>query len=156
MKLDIFSKKNILDERQEQTLCKLESRGFWLLWWGLLAVIIFQWLMGKSAEDLAAEGLLFLAACLYMLVECIRNGIWDRHIKPTAGANVVGCLVAGAVVFLSTLMQTGYWPGALLAGGFTAVLCFFALQFTVLLYKKRHDQLENLEDDEDEHTDTNQ
>ena len=40
MKLDIFSKKNILDERQEQTLCKLESRGFRLLWWGLLAVII--------------------------------------------------------------------------------------------------------------------
>ena len=72
MKLDIFSKKNILDERQEQTLCKLESRCFWLLWWGLLAVIIVQRLMGKSAEDLAAEGLLFLAVCLYMLVECIR------------------------------------------------------------------------------------
>ncbi|WP_303917616.1 DUF6773 family protein [Subdoligranulum variabile] len=95
MKLDIFSKKNILDERQEQTLCKLESRCFWLLWWGLLAVIIVQRLMGKSAEDLAAEGLLFLAVCLYMLVECIRNGIWDRHIKPTAGANVVGPLWLG-------------------------------------------------------------
>lgn len=114
MKLDIFSKKNILDERQEQTLCKLESRCFRLLWWGLLAVIIVQRLMGKSAEDLAAEGLLFLAVCLYMLVECIRNGIWDRHIKPTAGANVVGgpCGWGRGVSF---------HPDAdnLLAGGFT-------------------------------------
>lgn len=155
MKLDIFSKKNILDERQEQTLCKLESRGFWLLWWGLLAAILIQRFMGQTAKDLAAEGLLFMAACLYMLVECIRNGIWDRHIKPTAGANGIGSVVAGAGVFLITLTQTKYWPGALFAGIFTIGLCFFTLQFTVLLYKKRHDQLEYAEEDEDERLDAN-
>lgn len=156
MKLDIFSKKNVLDERQEQTLCKLESRGFWFLWWRLLAAILIQRFMGKTAEELTAEWLLFMAACLYMLVECIRNGIWDRHIKPTAGANVVGAIVAGIGLFLFTLSQTKYWPGALMAGVFTAVLCFFTLQFTVLLYKKRHDQLENSEEEEDEHTNTDQ
>lgn len=155
MKLDIFSKKNVLDERQEQTLCKLESRCFWLLWWGLLAAILIQRLMGKTAEDLIAEWLLFMAACLYMLVECIRNGIWDRHIKPTVGANLAGSLVAGVAVFLFTISQTSYWPGALIASAFAAVLCFGALQFTVLLYKKRHDQLENSEV-EDEYTDTDQ
>lgn len=156
MKLDIFSKKNILDERQEQTLRKLESRGFWLLWWGLLAIILLQGAMGKSVVELTAEWLLFLAVCLYMLVECIRNGIWDRHIKPNAGANLAGALVAGAVVFFFTLAQRQYWPGALIAGIFAAVLCFIALQFTVLLYKKRHEQLENPEEDEDEHIDTKQ
>ena len=31
MKQNIFSKKNQLDEMQEQTLRKIESRGFWLL-----------------------------------------------------------------------------------------------------------------------------
>ena len=156
MKLDIFSKKNILDERQEQPLCKLESRGFWLLWWGLLAVIVVQRLMGKPIEDLTAEWLLFMVACLYMLIECIRNGIWDRHIKPTAGGNGIGSFVAGAGVFLFTFTQTKYWPGALMAGIFTAVLCFVTLQFTVPLYKKRHDQLENSEEEEDERTDTDQ
>lgn len=156
MKFDIFSKKNILDERQEQTLRKLESRGFWLLWWGLLAVLVLQGAMGKSVEELTAEWLLFMAACLYMLVECIHNGIWDRHIKPNAGANLAGSAVAGAVVFLFTFARRNYWPGALVAGIITAVLCFGALQFTVLLYNKRHDQLENPEEDEDEHIDTKQ
>ena len=27
MKLNFFSKKNLLDEMQEQTMCKIESRG---------------------------------------------------------------------------------------------------------------------------------
>ena len=31
MKQNIFSKKNQLDEMQEQTLRKIESRGFWLM-----------------------------------------------------------------------------------------------------------------------------
>ena len=109
----------------------------------------------KGINLLAAEGLLFMAACLYMLVECIRNGIWDRHIKPTAGANGIGSVVTGAGVFLFTLTQTKYWPGALFAGIFTIGLCFFTLQFTVLLYKKRHDQLEYTEEDEDERLDAN-
>ena len=39
MKQNIFSKKNQLDEMQEQTLRKIESRGFWLMWWGLFAVM---------------------------------------------------------------------------------------------------------------------
>lgn len=156
MKFDFFSKKNVLDERQEQTLCKLESRGFWLLWWGMLAIIVVQSAMGKPIEDLIAEWLLFMVACLYMLVECIRHGIWDRHIKPTAGANGIGSLVAGVAVFLFVLAQRNYWPGALIAGIFTAALCFFTMQFIVLLYKKRRDQLENTEEDEDEHDDTNQ
>lgn len=151
MKFDIYSKKNVLDERQEQTLSKLESRGFWLLWWGLLAVIVIQRLMGKSAEDLLAEGILFTAICLYMLVECLRNGIWDRHIKPNAAANLIGSLVAGAGVFLFNFVQIGYWPGALIAGAFTAILCFAVLQFTVSVYKKRHEQLENAGESEDEH-----
>ena len=45
MKQNIFSKKNQLDEMQEQTLRKIESHGFWLMWWGLFAVIIFQLMM---------------------------------------------------------------------------------------------------------------
>lgn len=35
MKFSLYSKKNVLDEMQEQTLRKIEGRGFWLLWWRL-------------------------------------------------------------------------------------------------------------------------
>lgn len=150
MKLDFYTKRNQLDEMQEQKLCKLESRGFWLLWWGLLAVIFLQSLTCTPASALTWEWVLFLLVSLYMLVECLRNGIWDRHIKPTLGANLFGSVIAGFGVFVYCLFISGYWPGALCTGIFTALLCFAVLQGTAWLYKKRHNQLENTEEDTDE------
>ena len=150
MKLDFYTKRNQLDEMQEQKLCKLESRCFWLLWWGYLAVIIIQNLTGAPASSLIWEWVFFLLVSLYMLVECIRNGIWDRHIKPTLGANLVCSTLAGVVIFVYTYPKIRYLPGALCAGIFTALLCFTALQGTAWLYKKRHNQLENTEEDQDE------
>lgn len=152
MRLNFFSKKNLLDEMQEQTLLKLESRCFWLLWWGLLISMMVQELLGATVKDLAGEWIIFMIACVYMLEECLRNGIWDRHIRANTTANVVGSLLAGIVVFLFTFAQRSYWPGSLLAGMCTAVLCFAVLQGTTFLYKKRHNQLEDMEEDEDEHT----
>ena len=32
MRFSLYSKKNQLDEMQEQTLRKIEGRGFWLMW----------------------------------------------------------------------------------------------------------------------------
>lgn len=68
MKLDFYTKRSQLDEMQEQKLCKLESRGFWLLWWGLLAAIIVQSLVGETAHPPIGEWVLFMLASLYMLV----------------------------------------------------------------------------------------
>ena len=38
MNIKEFFKRNNLDEMQKQTLLKIESRGFWVLWVLLLAV----------------------------------------------------------------------------------------------------------------------
>lgn len=157
MKLDFYTKRNQLDEMQEQKLCKMESRGFWLLWWGLLIVMAIQSLMGMQAQVLAGELILFMAASLYLVIGCIRNGIWDRHFKANPTANLAGSVVAGIAIFLFTLARSGgYWPGALLAGAFTPLLCFAVLQFTTWLYKQRHNQLENIEEDNDEQQNRNQ
>lgn len=149
MKLDIFSKTNILDEMQEQKLCKLESRGFWMLWWGLLAAILIQKFCGASISQITGEWVLFMLACLYGLVGCLRNGIWDRHIKPTLGANILGSFIAAAVVFLFVLVQNNYWPGALFGAVFTFLLCLAVLQLTVLFYRKRREQLEHPHEEDD-------
>ena len=91
MKLNIFSKKNLLDEMQEQKLLKVESRSFWLMWWSLLIAMLVQRILGgATAKELAGEWIVFMIACLYSLVECLRNGIWDRHFRATLGANLLG------------------------------------------------------------------
>lgn len=42
MKFSLYSKKNQFDEMQEQTMLRIEARGFWLLWAGLLLAILVQ------------------------------------------------------------------------------------------------------------------
>ena len=48
MKFSLYSKKNQLDEMQEQTMRKIESHGFWLLWGSLLAAWIVQTVFGAA------------------------------------------------------------------------------------------------------------
>ena len=153
MKLNFYQKQNQLDEMQEQTLRKIESRSFWLLWWGLLALIAFQGFIGISPNAILGELLLHLLVSLYMVAECIRNGIWDRHIRPTLAANLAGALIGGGAVAVLTFLRNSYWPGALIAGAFTGLLVFFTLQVTVGMYKKRHQQLENTEEENNESED---
>lgn len=153
MKLNFYQKQNQLDEMQEQTLRKIESRSFWLLWWGLLALIEFQGVIGISPDAILGELLLFLLVSIYMVAECIRHGIWDRHIRPTLAANLAGALIGGGAVAVLTFLRNSYWPGALIAGAFTGLLVFFTLQVTVGMYKKRHQQLENTEEENNESED---
>lgn len=52
MKFSLYSKKNRLDEMQEQTMRKIESHGFWLLWYSLLAAWIVQTVSGLWTRPL--------------------------------------------------------------------------------------------------------
>lgn len=88
MKFSLYSKKNVLDEMQEQTMSKIERRGFWLMWGGLLAAMVIQLLTG-NAEKATGEWVVFMAGCIYTCVECVRNGLWDRHLSSSMGANAV-------------------------------------------------------------------
>jgi hypothetical protein len=104
MKFSLYSKKNQLDEMQEQTMRKIESHGFWLLWGSLLAAWIVQTVFG-AADKAAGEWVVFMIGCIYMVVACLRNGLWDRHLSDKAPANAVYSLVA-AVAIPQTIAQT--------------------------------------------------
>lgn len=81
MKFSLYSKKNRLDEMQEQTMRKIESHGFWLLWGSLLAAWIVQMMFG-AADKAAGEWVVFMIGCIYTGVACLRNGLWDLRIRP--------------------------------------------------------------------------
>ena len=116
-------------------------------------MIAFQGFIGISPNAILGELLLHLLVSLYMVTECIRNGIWDRHIRPTLAAHLAGALIGGGAVAVLTFLRNSYWPGALIAGAFTGLLVFFTLQVTVGMYKKRHQQLENTEEENNESED---
>ncbi|MDY5564089.1 MAG: DUF6773 family protein [Candidatus Limivicinus sp.] len=152
-------KKNNLDEMQEQKLLKLESRGFWLIWWALLAAMAVQLLVyGVEAYHLLlGEWVVFMLASVYMAAACIKQGLWDRKLKPNFRTNLLISLLAAVVAggFMGVYSYRSFgaaeaacWTVALV-GGCTFALCLLALSLSALAYKKRRQQLDEGEGSEE-------
>lgn len=124
MKFSLYSKKNVLDEMQEQTLRKIGERGFCLMWGGLLAAMVIQLLTG-NAEKAIGEWVVFMAGCVYTCVECVRNGLWDRHLSSSMGANAVYSLLAAVAVTVLWGLAYGLLDGRCVYWCFdrSALLC---------------------------------
>ena len=148
MKFALYNKKNQFDEMQEQTMRRIEARGFWLLWSGLFLAILVQIVLRTPSSQWVGEFVVFMAGCIYGVVECLRNGLWDRHICANTTTNVVGSLFACAAVTVVTGLANGYWLLALIPGAITGVLCFVLLQVCMHAAEKRRKELDNPKDEE--------
>ena len=157
MKLTKLFGKNQLDEMQERTMLTIESRGFWLIWSLLLVVLLVEGVLGFTAREMAGTWAVFMLGCAYIVVACLRAGIWSRNIKATTGANLVGSLIAAAVIGVFTFIKMSAHDAPLsillvcagIAAGITFVLALVVLQLCSAAYKKRHEQLENESDKEE-------
>lgn len=155
--------KNNLDERQEAALLKSESKGFWLAYWLLLAVILIQVIIGttpfsKDIPPMAGEWIVFMVMCIYSVSRYMKDNVWDRRLKPDFKTNLLLSLGAGAVVGIlcaCMLLVNGRTDviDLLIAfgAGFvsTAVLCLIALSICAAAYKKKRAMLEEQEAEED-------
>lgn len=136
MNIKEFFKRDNLDEMQKQTLLKIESRGFCLLWVLLLAALTIESLLGFTPREMAAEWFIFMLGCAYAVISDLRAGIWDRHLKANTKTNAVVSVVGGVAVFVWGLIkfaEFGMGVAALCAvfmGGvyLGAVLCIAAAQ----------------------------
>lgn len=145
--------KNNLDEMQEQKLLKMESRGFWISWCALLAVMAVQLLVYgvEASQHLLGEWLVFMLSCVYMVLACIRQGIWDRKLKPSFKTNFLLSLLAGVVTgaFMGVYSYRSFgaaeaaWWTVVMVGGCTFALCLLALSISAAAYKKRRQKLDN-------------
>ena len=142
-------KKNNLDEMQEQELLKIEHNGCWLAFWGLLAVMAIQMVMGVPGTQMLGEWIVFMVLALYLVIACLRKGIWDRHLKANRKTNLIVSLLAGAAAGILITVSNPYLSEPLdyvlvagISGGFTFVLCFIFLSLSMKLYKKRREKLE--------------
>ena len=157
----MFTKKeknNNLDERQEQIMLKIEHVGCWIAYWGLLISILVQEIVYHGDfRYVLGEWIVFLALCIYVLVGCIRNGLWDRHIKPGLKSNIIASLISSGVIFLFTfIMVSRNFPGkpvgaaaaGLIAGVFTFGACLLALIAAQKATEKKRAQLDAEEPDE--------
>ncbi|MDO5135744.1 MAG: hypothetical protein Q4D55_06785 [Eubacteriales bacterium] len=148
--------KNNLDERQEMTLLKVEHTGCWLAFWGLLAAILLQMAFGDfSLQSIVGEWCVFMCLSLYLAAACIKNGIWDRRLKPDFRTNLavsgVAGLVTGILFFVISYMNFHKLAGSIATGVFmfllVGVACITLLTGLANVYKRRVQRLEEEEDD---------
>ena len=153
------AKNNNLDERQEQILLKIEHIGCWLAFWGLLAAILVQEVMYPGElRAIAGEWIVFMVLCIYIMAGCLKNGIWDRRLKPNFRTNLLASFVAAAVVALISVaiglrkMENPDPKGILLicaiAAGFTFAACLIGLSAAAAATKRKQKQLEEAPEDE--------
>ena len=156
MNIKEFFKHDNLDEMQKQTLLKIESRGFWALWVLLLAALIIESLLGFTPREMAAEWFIFMLGSAYSVLSDLRAGIWDRRLKPNTKTNAAVSVVGGVAVLVWGLIKFAEFGmgvavlQAVIMGVCTGVLCFALLQLSMKAYKKRHAELENPKEDDDE------
>ena len=131
-----------------------------IMFWGLLIAMVVQLIAGiHGPENLAGEWIVFMCLALYLVIDCIKNGIWDRRMKPDFKTNLIASSIAAAVmgVVWFTISYRNYHKlvGSIAAGAFmflvTGALCCVALLVVSSVYKKRLKKLE--EDSTDENVD---
>ena len=120
--------------------------------WALLAVLFAeQFIFGFEWHILAGEWIVFMCLALYLAFACIRNGIWDRHLKANNKTNFIAALIAAAAAAvltagISAVRYPGHTEGSLIAGGimfvFVFAACFGILQLMANTYKKKVAELE--------------
>ncbi len=153
-----MKKNSNLDERQEQNLLRIEHNGCWLAFWGLLAAIIVQIVLDFDFKNFIGEWIVFMLLALYIAAGCLKQGIWDRRLKPDLSSNIVVSLasafVAGILGFVYTVKRfpdriLGSIASGIVYAIVTFVVCFVVLQFSAQLFKKKQSKLEE-EHPEDE------
>ena len=142
-------KKSNLDEMQEQALLKIEHNGCWLAFWGLLAAMALQMVMRVPGRQMLGEWIVFMALSLYIVIACLRKGIWDRHLKANWKTNLIVSLLAAVAAGILVTLSNPYLSEPLdyvlvagLTGGFTFLLCFAALSVCTKLYRNRRNKLD--------------
>lgn len=69
-----------LDELQKQILSRIESRGFWIAFWGSLILLIVQMIFANNIISVISSWLLFMVLAIYEAVSCLKAGIWNSSL----------------------------------------------------------------------------
>lgn len=152
--------KKRLDEMQEKKLLKIEHNTLVLTGVGLLAAIYIQQAVWTSDSRIAVgESVVLLISSLYLLISCIRNGIWDRSAgKPDMKKNTWISLIV-SLVFAAFWMVVSYLRYHAWQGSLATFVVMFLMMFVLLMavfaastfaYKRRSRTLEALADQDEQ------
>ncbi len=118
-----------IDERQRADLRRVESYGYWIAFWLLLAsVIVKSVIIGRPKEEWLTEWVIFMILAVYNVVSLAWIGVWSENSpKPTFASSVSSSLL-GSLGF-SVIYTAGTWLHSDRTMGMDEVIFLFALWF---------------------------
>lgn len=151
-------KKNctIVDERQRMELLAVEHKGFWMMFYGLVAAILLQVIFFEPDwKRIIGEGIVLLMGSGVLAIGCLRRGLWDYTTTPTQRTYLVFAGVAAGLIMLGLLVirlvkgNPIHIPSLAILGtiGFAVTYAILALMGHVVL--RRRKALEEAVDDQD-------
>lgn len=144
---------------QENKLLQIEHNGCWIAFWGLFAAVYIQIAIGHGGfEYLGGEIITMIILAAYLVVSSIKNGIWDRRLKPDFNTNIILSSVFGLAVgvfwFFFTYLKYHKIVGSLATGVLmftvTCMIMLGSLSALTAVYRQRKEKLEDESDDENE------
>lgn len=151
----MMQKRSNLDEQQERKLLEIESRGFWLAFWGMIAVLLVQIVFVKDWIAIASTWVLLMALAIYLVMVSAKAGIWNRKLDMSNRTYLISSFISA--IFMGTftfgfgfyrdydVMKTLIISAGTVAGTF--VVCYVALRITAAAVKNRQNQLNAEPDD---------
>lgn len=146
-------RQNTLDEMQENKLLKIEGAGFWLAFAGLLTAIVIQVLVRPDLRQIAGELTVFFVMSIYLIVLCLKNGLWSKTPAPTGKGNVISSAAAAlavGVIFIvrsQLILRNGFSKefAVILLVSMAVVFggCFATLEVTRAIYWRRRSKLDH-------------
>lgn len=144
-----------LDEMQQEKLYKIEEKGENICFWGLLAAIVIQLLLGADLRQVIGEIVVFAVLSAFLLYASITQGIWSKRTAPTINSNVWYSVIAAVAVgiifavkgFVISKQAFSWGRLAVIIGTMIGVyiLCFAALEVFRRMYLKRRSNLDGEE-----------
>lgn len=152
--------KNGLDEMQQIKLMQIEHKTLMIMMAGLIAAMMIQnavWI--SDGRLVLGESIVLMISSLYMLVACIKNGIWERKSnKPSLKRNIVISVIVSFVfgVFWAIVSFVRYkaWQGSLASFAFIFIFMFVLLMIAFSIssaaYMHKVKKMEQLADKEEQ------
>lgn len=138
-----------LDEMKRLKLLKIEEKGFYLMFYGLVFVIVVQAFLNdfKDIQEVILPIVLLVTVSIYFIIVCFKEGIWSyqdvnqkKSIVVSIFVGIVGAFIFGYKLYLLNRLHVGY---LLMIFLIVTILMYLVLTGVNRIYVKRVERLED-------------
>ena len=138
-----------LDEMKRLKLLKIEEKGFYLMFYGLVFVIVVQAFLNdfKDIQEVILPMVLLVTVSIYFIIVCFKERIWSyqdvnqkKSIVVSIFVGIVGAFIFGYKLYLLNRLHVGY---LLMIFLIVTILMYLILIGVNRIYVKRVERLED-------------